>query len=143
VSTQNVAASAVTDFHPPQLSASWNSAELWVHELVRRQWTRVCIGRKHAPAAIVAFHRDDHWADVVILRGPDRAAAYRALIRPDDNPLAAAQVIWHYLANAAQTLHAVLHLNPAAAAKHPYPIPRECQLPELTTRPLIIRPGIS
>jgi hypothetical protein len=126
------------------LSASWSSAELWVHELVRRQWTRVCIGRKHAPAAIAAFHRGDRWADVVILRGPDRAAAYRAPIRrPDDDPLAATQVIWHYLANAAQTLHAVLHLNPAAMAEHPYPIPRECQLPELATRPLTIRPGTS
>jgi hypothetical protein len=39
-------------------SANWQSAEEWVHELVRRQWTMVCMGRKDAPEAIAAFHRD-------------------------------------------------------------------------------------
>lgn len=122
-------------------SASWQPAEELVHELVRQRWTTVCMGRKNAPAAIAAFHRDDCWADVVILRGPDRAAAYRTRISPEDDPLTATHVIWHYLANAAQTLHAVLHLNPEAAAAHPYPIPHDCQLPELGIRPLTIRPG--
>jgi hypothetical protein len=122
-------------------SASWQSAEGRVHELVRRQWTTVCMGRKEAPVAIAAFHRDGHWADVVILRGPDHAAAYRALVHPDNDPLAVTHVVWHYLAVAAQTLHAVLHLNPAATAVRPYPIPRDCQLPELALRPLVIRPG--
>jgi hypothetical protein len=125
------------------LSASWHSAEPWVHELIRRQWAMVCIGRKDEPTAIAAFRRDDRWADVVVLRGPDRAAAYRTLVQPGDDPLAATHVLWHYLANAAQTLHAVLHLNPAATAMHPYPIPLECQLPELATRPLTIRLGTS
>jgi hypothetical protein len=125
------------------LSASCRSAEEWVHELVLRQWTAVCMGRKEAPAAIAAFHRDDHWTDVVILRGPDRAAAYRVLSRPEDDPLVATHVVWHYLADAAQTLYAVLHLGPAATAVRPYPIPRECQLPELAIRPLTIRLGTS
>jgi len=99
------------------------------------------MGRKNAPEALAAFHRDNRWTDVIILRGPDHAAAYRAMAHPDNNPLAATHVIWHYLANAAQTLHAILHLNPAATAAHPYPIPRDCQLPELALRPLAIRPG--
>jgi len=99
------------------------------------------MGRKEAPAAIAAFHRDRHWADVVILRGPGHAAAYRALVHPDKDPLAVTHVVWHYLAVAAQTLHAILHLNPAVAAVRPYPIPRDCQLPELALRPLAIRLG--
>jgi hypothetical protein len=123
------------------LPASWQSVEDWVSELVRRRWTMACMGRKDAPAAIAAYHRDGHWADVVILRGPDRAAAYRALVRPNDDPLTATEVIWHYLANAAQTLQAVLHLNPEATSVRPYPIPRDCQLPELAIRPLTIRLG--
>lgn len=123
------------------LPADWHSVEAWVHELVRRQWTTVCIGRKDDPAAVAAFHRDDQWADVVVLGGPDRAAAFRALVRPDDDPLTTTQVIWHYLAGAAQTLQAVLRLTPEVTAVHPYRIPPDCQLPELAIRPLTIRPG--
>lgn len=102
----------------------------------------VCIGRKTAPAAIAAYHQNNHQADVIILRGPDRAAAYRThLLHSDDDPLTATQVVWHYLANATQTLHAILHLNPEAAATRPYPTPSDCHLPELTIRPLTIRLG--
>jgi hypothetical protein len=125
------------------LSASRQSAEEWVHELVLRQWTAVCMGPKEAPVAIAAFHRDNHWTDVVILRGPDRAAAYRVVSRPADDPLAATHIVWHYLAGAAQTLYAVLHLVPDTTAVRPYPIPHECQLPELAIRPLTIRLGAS
>jgi hypothetical protein len=118
------------------------TAEELIHELVQRRWTMVCIGRKTAPAAIAAYHQNNHQADVIILRGPDRAAAYRTLLlHPDDNPLKATHVVWHYLANAAQTLHAILHLNPVPTATRPYPTPPDCQLPELTIRPLTIRPG--
>jgi hypothetical protein len=123
-------------------SADPESAEALIHELVARQWTMVCIGRKTAPAAIAAYHQTNHQADVIILRGPDRAAAYRAHLQgPDDNPLTANHVVWHYLANAAQTLHAILHLNPENTTTCPYPIPADCRLPELTIRPLTIRPG--
>ena len=103
----------------------------------------VCMGPRQAPAAIAAFRRDEQWVDVVILRGPDRAAAYRAPVRPDDDPLTATSVIWHYLADAARTLQAVMQLNPQVTAGRPYPIPHDCQLPELATRPLTIRPGAS
>jgi hypothetical protein len=101
------------------------------------------MGHKQAPAAIAAFHRNDHWTDVVVLRGPGQAAAYRVPTRPENDPLAATHVIWHYLANAAQTLYAILHLDPTATAARPYPIPRDCQLPELAIRPLTIRLGKS
>jgi hypothetical protein len=126
------------------VSVSWQSFEGYMRELVRRQWTIVCMGPKDAPAAVAAFHRHDYGADVVVVRGLDRAAAYRALVGPDDDPLTATKVVWHYLASAAQTLHAVLHLNPdATTTVPPYPIPPDCQLPELAIRPLTIRLGTS
>jgi hypothetical protein len=62
-------------------------------------------------------------------------------LTPDDDPLTVTHVVWHYLANAAQTLYAILHLNPEAAATRPYSILPDCQLPELAIRPLVIRPG--
>ena len=123
-------------------STNPESAEELIHELVQRQWAMVCLGRKSAPVAIAAYHQNNHHADVIILRGPDRAAAYRAhLLHPNNDPLTVTQVVWHYVANAAQTLHAILHLNPETTATRPYPIPPDCQLPELTIRPLTIRLG--
>jgi hypothetical protein len=49
-------------------STNPQSAEELIHELVRRQWAMVCIGRKTAPAAIAAYHRNNHQADVIMQR---------------------------------------------------------------------------
>ena len=112
-----------------------------VRELLRRQWTLVCFGRRSQPDALAAMNRDERWADVVVLRGYDRAAAYRTPTGSHDDPFQASTVVWHYLANAEQTLRAVLNLSPDTATPAPYQIPEECRIPEANRRPVIIRPG--
>jgi hypothetical protein len=110
-----------------------------LREVVRRGWMLVCCGRRLQPDAVAAVNRCQLWADVVVLRGHDRAAAYRTLIRPYDDPFQASRVVWHYLSDAEHTLHAVLNIPPDAVAQAPYPIPEECRMPEIKHRPLTIR----
>jgi hypothetical protein len=79
-----------------------HDVEPLINELMRQRWTLVCFGRRsHALAAV---NRDALWVDVVVLRGHDRAAAYRTLTRsgddPGDDPLRASWVVWHYLSDA-------------------------------------------
>jgi hypothetical protein len=112
-----------------------------LRKVVRQGWTLVCCGPRRQPDALIAIHRCQSWADVVVLRGHDRAAAYRTLTRPHDDPLQTLEVIWHYLSDAQRTLRAVLDIPPYAVAPTPYPIPKECRIPEAQRRPLIIRLG--
>jgi len=112
-----------------------------VRELVRRQWTLVCFGHRAQPDALAAVNRFEFWADVVVLRGHDQAAAYRTLLRPQDDPLEASWVVWHYLSDAERTLHAVLSIPHDAVASVPYPIPEGCRIPEAQRRPMTIRLG--
>jgi hypothetical protein len=77
-------------------------------EVRRRGWMLICCGRRAQPDALVAVHRTEFWADVVALRGHDRAAAYRTLLVPPHNdPLQAIRIVWHYLSDAERTLRAV------------------------------------
>jgi hypothetical protein len=101
-----------------------------LHELQRQEWTLICYGPRVQPDALAAVNRTQFYADVVVLRGHDRAAAYRTLIRPQDDPLQVARVVWHYLGDAEYTLRAMLNIpsNPAPAV--PYPIPEDCRIPE-------------
>jgi len=109
-------------------------------EIRRRGWLLICCGHRAQPDALVAVHRTEFWADVVVLRGHDRAAAYRTLlVRPHDDPLLATRIVWHYLSNAERTLYAVLNIPPDAAASTPYPILKECHTPEAQHRPVTIR----
>jgi hypothetical protein len=110
-------------------------------EVRRREWMLICCGRRAQPDALVAVHRAEFWADVVALRGHDRAAAYRTLIRPHDDPLQATHIVWHYLSDAERTLRAVLNIPPEAVASTPYPIPEDCRIPEVQHRPATIRLG--
>src|SRR5262249_29059037 len=50
-----------------------------LREVVRRGWTLICCGPRRQPDALVAVNRCQSWTDVVVLRGQDRAAAYRTL----------------------------------------------------------------
>jgi len=112
-----------------------------LREVLRRGWMLMCCGRRTQPDALVAVHQTEFWADVVALRGHDRAAAYRALTRPHDDPLQATRVAWHYLCDAEGTLRAVLNIPPDTVASVPYPIPEQCRIPEARRRPLTIRLG--
>lgn len=98
-------------------------------------------GDRSQPTAIVAVQRAELWADVIVLRGHDRAAAYRAPLRPTDNPLRARWVVWHYIADAVWTLRAALTITPEALSEYPYPLPDACRPPDDSQRPMTIRPG--
>lgn len=112
-----------------------------VHDLIRRRWTIYVCGHRAEPAAIVAIERRTCWADVVVLRGHDHAAAYRTLLRPGDDPLSPARIVWHYISDAELTLWAVLNIQPDAVAALPYSVPDPCLIPEIQYRPLTILPG--
>jgi hypothetical protein len=110
-----------------------------IAELIRQQWTRVCFGPKTQPSAIAAIRQHQCWADVVVLRGHDQAAAYRTILGPGDDPLTAEYVLWHYIGSPADVLRAALSLSwdiPVAAS---HPIPEQCRIPEAQRRPITIR----
>jgi hypothetical protein len=113
-----------------------------LREVVRRGWMLVCCGPRIQPDALVAVNRFQLWADVVVLRGNDRAAAYRTLTSPNDDPLQAFEVVWHYLSDAQRTLRAVLDTPPYAVAPTPYPIPEECRIPD-SVQVVIATPGFT
>lgn len=110
-----------------------------LHQLARAGWNMVVCGLRTAPDALIAYRHRELWADVIVLRGPDRAAAYRTLLGTGDDPLAADHVVWHYLSDAARTIKAGLSVAAHAMTECPYPIPQACQVPEVTRRPLTIR----
>lgn len=115
--------------------------EEWLVELARRRWTTIVCGDRQEPEVLAALNRRAHWADVIILRGKDHAAAYRTLLRPGDDPLRTDRVVWHYLASAGWTIRAGLTVPASVLQQTPYPIPNECRLPEAQWRPLTIRLG--
>jgi len=110
-------------------------------QVQRQGWLLICCGPRVQPEALAAVRRTECWADVVVLRGHDRAAAYRTLIQPHDDPFLATEVVWHYLSDAERTLRAVLSIPPAVVAAMPYPIPQDCRIPEAQRRPVTIRLG--
>lgn len=110
-----------------------------LRQLVRAGWNIVVCGVRTAPDALIAYRARELWADVIVLRGPDRAAAYRTLLRDGDDPLTADHVVWHCLGDAARAIEAGLSVAAEAVAERPYPIPQPCQVPEITRRPLTIR----
>jgi len=112
-----------------------------LREVVQRGYALHCFGSRAHPDALAAIIRTRLWADVIVLRDHGRAAAYRTLVLPHDDPLQPIQVTWHYLSDAERTLRAVLNIPPAAATSEPYPIPEQCRIPEAQRRPLTIRLG--
>jgi len=78
-------------------------------------------------------HHTQDWADVVILRGHDRAAAYRTLAQPPADPLQVTRVTWHYVNDAERTLRAVLAIPPETAACEPYLTHRNVAYPKPNT----------
>jgi len=118
-----------------------DEVEQLIAELIRQQWIRVCFGPKTQPSAIAAIRRHQCWADVVVLRGHDQAAAYRAVLGPGDDPLIAEYVLWHYIGTAEAVLRAALGLSWDVPLEAGYPIPEQCRIPEAQRRPITIRLG--
>jgi len=119
----------------------YGEVEAALVELLRRGCSPFCVGPRTEPDAVGAVLRDELWADVVVLRGVGRSAAYRTLVRPGDDPVRATHVVWHYLSDAQRTLRAVLTIPDGVLEVTPYPVPVECRIPEVDRRPLTIRPG--
>ena len=109
-----------------------------LESLGRTGWTVHVFGQRQQPIALAAVKPRTNTADVVIIRGHDRVAAFRT---PETSrPLQAQHVVWHYLGAADTTLDALMTLTDDAEYGHPYPIPTECQIHELDIRPYTIRP---
>src|SRR5262249_21015931 len=101
-----------------------------LRQLLQRGWMLLCCGSRTQPDALAAVHRTQGWAEVVILRGYDRAAAYRTLAQPPADPLQVTRVTWHYLGDAERTLRAVLTIPPETATCEPYPTRRNVAYPK-------------
>ncbi|CRK58667.1 hypothetical protein [Alloactinosynnema sp. L-07] len=76
--------------------SDWADIDPLLAELRRRHWTIHLYGDPKRPDLFVAVH---HWrsrrcADVVILRGHDRAVAYRTAVDGDSNVFAPQTVRW-------------------------------------------------
>lgn len=112
-----------------------------IEELIRQQWIRVCFGPKTQPSAIAAIRRYQRWADVVVLRGHDQAAAYRTVLGPGGDPLTTEYVLWHYIGSASAVLRAALDFSWDVPLEASYPIPEQCRIPEAQRRPITIRLG--
>jgi hypothetical protein len=104
----------------------WPEETDLLRHLVAHGWSMYAFGRRLHPDALAAVKRSETHADVIIMRGHDRSAAYRTLDTGD--PLRATQVTWHYLGDVGPTIHAALRL--VFAYEPSYPIPPECQVPE-------------
>ena len=113
--------------------------------LIRQRWTVYAFGRRHQPDALGAVITGLRFTDVVIIRGHDRASAYRTICdEPGADPLSAPLVVWHYLGSVAPTIRAALGLPSRDEAGTdfgvPYAIPDECRVPEIDRRPYTVRP---
>jgi hypothetical protein len=108
-----------------------------LEKLTENGWALFVVGeRGQAPELMVAMMRWQFVSDVIALRGQDRVTAYRT---PNADPLRATLVIWHYAGHAAYALNQVLLLS--GEFGEPYPIPDECRIPELDSRPFVMRPS--
>lgn len=116
---------------------AWPEETDLLRHLVRHGWSMYAFGRRSQPDALAAVKKAESHADVIVMWGHDRAAAYRTLGK--DEPLKAENVTWHYLGSAVPTIHAALRLM--FAYEPSYPIPPECQIPEAAWRRFTMRVG--
>ncbi|RZS36354.1 hypothetical protein EV193_10735 [Herbihabitans rhizosphaerae] len=133
------------------MGSAWHEIDRWLDELRRRRWTMYLYGDRAAPELLCAMleWRHERRADVVILRGHDRAVAYRAPLYENADPFAPSWVQWcwaranHNMA-AVHALRAILTLDPPTATDRIeiHNAPPFCSLSpvELRQRPVVIRP---
>ncbi|KAA2258761.1 hypothetical protein F0L68_23305 [Solihabitans fulvus] len=111
-------------------------------ELVRRRFTLHYFGLRSRPHLIGATLHRDGCVDVLILRGPDLAAACR-VVAGRSELFAPSEVVWHYLGSAALTMRALFAMVPPSHPAAPwfrYPAPESCRIPPSIRRPVSIRP---
>jgi hypothetical protein len=121
----------------------WYDADQWLTELRRRHWTLHFFGDRAEPHIIGAVWQWEDCADVAILRGHDRAVAYRVPTTWDTDVFAPLWVYWWYAHSAAWALRAVLTLEPPtgpAELNRMIPAPPICRVGLDERRPVTIRP---
>lgn len=111
--------------------SDWADIDPLLAELRRRHWTIHLYGDPEQPAVFAAVH---HWrpqrcADVVILRGHDRAVGYRTPTSGDSDLFAPTAVHWF-----------VQHDTPDAAV---WVLRRTLALPPPTAAAALLRPTLS
>jgi hypothetical protein len=105
--------------------------------LMRQGWAMYAFGRRTQPDALAAVKKTEHHADVIVMWGHDRAAAYRTPETSD--PLNASMVTWHYLGAPVSTMLAALRL--VFTDEPSYPIPAACRIPETAWQRFTVRVG--
>lgn len=100
-----------------------------LQQFAENYWAMYWFGDRRLPTAFAAVRRWRTAADVIVLRGHDRAVAYRAV--GGEDPIRAELIYWHYLGSVRDVLRSVLGLRIDADFGCPYPIPDECRVPEL------------
>lgn len=104
-------------------------------------WTLYGFGHREHPEVIAAVQRFASIADVMIFRGPDRAAAYRTVTSAaNSDPLRAEEVVWVWIGHAKMAMVRMISLRLDADCGKPAPIPDECCVPELERRPITVIP---
>lgn len=121
----------MTGRHRLKTPPEWFDLDATLADFSRSGWTVVALGDRNTPDALALWQRMGSHADVLVLRSEDQAVAFRAPVWPYDDPLAATEVIWCWHGPAAVVTHKLLALGPVRWDWPAYPIPAECQIPEL------------
>jgi hypothetical protein len=111
----------------------------------QRHWTVHYFGGRKTPhlIAFTFMWKGSSCADVLLLRGEDEAVAYRTPVDGRTDILRPELVCWSYEGPALWTMRMVLTLDPPTYPSAPfrlYAAPDSCRLPDIETRPLVIRP---
>ena len=83
-----------------------------LEELRRRRWVVYIFGPREEPEVCAAVFQWDTCADVLILRGEERASAFRVTTVAETDVFRPALVSWQYHSTADWTLRAVLTIPP-------------------------------
>lgn len=103
-------------------------------------WSLWGFGYRAAPVAVAALRRTQFTADVMVVRGVDDLAAYRAVSTPHMNPWAVDIVLWDIAGDTATVRQAVLSLNSDSFLRAPKIIDDACRVPRLSAWELILPP---
>lgn len=115
-----------------------------LEELRRRGWVVYIFGPPEEPEAYAAVFQWEACADVIILRGEERATAFRVTTLPGTDVFQPALVSWQYHSTADWTLRAVLAIPPPGSAGAPIQLLQphpDCVIPMEARKPVTILPA--
>ncbi|WP_181773799.1 hypothetical protein [Amycolatopsis pittospori] len=115
-----------------------------LEELRRRRWVVYIFGPREEPEVCAAVFQWETCADVLVLRGEERASAYRVTTLPDTDVFQPALVSWQYHSTADWTLRAVLTIPPPGDVAAPIQLLQphpDCAIPMDARQPVTILPA--